>query len=158
PEKSVIYARATVVHASGASVTVTSAQAAALLAWIQQAKQNAGSNPNPTCAPIAKFNAGVFATDVLPILSGDLDLNAVNGQGHGPVGGAAVPHGPDGGPGKFTRPPTAAIATKLQNFACFVTLASPSSSEVLACPLNTPTCRNYPHPGQDVLGGATDYN
>lgn len=158
PEKSLIYTQATVVHASGASKTVTSDEAAALLAWIQQAKQNAGSNPNPTCAPISKFNAGVFATDVFPILAGDLDLNAVGGQGHGAGCAATVCHGTDRGPGKFSLPPAADTATKLQNFACFVNLAAPSSSEILACPLNNPGCRNYPHPGQDVLGGATDFN
>ena len=158
PESSVIYTRSTVVHASGASKTVDSTQAAALLAWIEDAKKNAGNNPNPTCAPIDKFNAGVFTSELLPILSGDLDLNAIDGQGRGAGCRSSACHGIDRGPGKLSLPATADTATLLQNFACFVNLASPAASEILACPTNSPGCRNYPHPGQDVLGGANDLN
>lgn len=158
PGTSVIYTRATVQHAAGASKTVDSAQAQALLAWIEDAKQNAGNNPNPTCAPINKFNAGVFASELLPILSGDLDLNSPGGQALGAGCRSSACHGIDRGPGAFSLPATADTATLLQNFACFVNLASPASSEILACPLNAPGCRRSPHPGQDVLGGANDLN
>ncbi|HEY5950225.1 MAG TPA: hypothetical protein VIV40_32240 [Kofleriaceae bacterium] len=158
PASSLIYTRATVQHASGASKTVDSTQAAALIAWIEDAKKNAGSNPNPTCAPIDKFNAGVFASEVVPILSGDLDLNSPTGQALGAGCRSAACHGIDRGPGKLSMPATADTATLLQNFACFVNLASPAASEILACPLNNPGCRSYPHPGQDVLGGANDLN
>ena len=37
-------------------------------------------------------------------------------------------------------------------------MRTPSTSEILACPLGDPRCRRYPHPGQDVLGGANDLN
>ena len=74
PASSLIYTRATIQHGGGASKTVESTQAAALIAWIEDAKKNAGDNLNPTCAPIDKFNVGVFATELVPILSGDLDI------------------------------------------------------------------------------------
>jgi hypothetical protein len=158
PAKSVIYTRATVVHASGKSATVEGTQAPQLLAWIEDAKRNAGTNPNPTCAPVSKFNAGVFATDVYPILSGDLDLNVPGGLGRGAGCTSSVCHGTDRGPGKLSLLPTADNATRLQNFACFVNLGAPLTSDILACPLNSPGCRHSPHPGQDVFGGATDLN
>jgi len=158
PAASVIYTRATVQHASGTSKTVDSTQAAALIAWIEDAKKNAGDNLNPTCAPLDKFNAGVFASELLPILSGDLDLNSSDGQARGAGCRSTACHGIDRGPGKLSLPVTADSGTLLQNFACFVNLASPASSEILVCPLNNPGCRRYPHPGQDVLGGANDFN
>jgi hypothetical protein len=158
PEKSLIYIQATVLHAGGASKTVDATQAQALLAWITDAKQNAGQNPNPSCAPIDKFNAGVFSSEVVPILSGALDLNAPGGQGRGAGCMSSACHGVDRGPGKLSLLASADTATLLQNFACFVNLSAPSSSEILACPLNTPGCRKDPHPGQDVLGGADDLN
>ncbi len=158
PDKSVIYVRATVAHAGGASATVDEAQGKQLLAWIEQAKQNAGNNPSPTCAPIEKFNVGVFASEVLPILAGELDLNAPGGQGRGGGCMSIACHGVDRGPGALSLPPSAPPATLLQSFACFASLTAPSSSEILACPLNNPGCRRFPHPGQDVLGGANDLN
>jgi hypothetical protein len=158
PDKSVIYVRATVPHAGGGSKLVDEAQSKQLLAWIEDAKQHAGANPNPTCAPIDKFNAGVFASEVIPILSGDLDLNAPGGQGRGAGCMSGVCHGIDRGPGTLSLVPSAPAATLLQNFACFANLTSPSASELLACPLNNPGCRRYPHPGQDMLGGANDLN
>jgi len=158
PDKSVIYVRSTVVHASGASKTVDDAQAQQLLAWIADAKQHAGDNPNPTCAPIDKFNAGVFASEIVPILSGALDLNAPGGAGRGAGCMSSVCHGVDRGPGALSLPPSATTQALLQNFACFASLTSPSASEILTCPLSNPGCRRYPHPGQDVLGGANDLN
>jgi hypothetical protein len=71
---------------------------------------------------------------------------------------SGVCHGTDRGPGTLTLLPGAPATTLLQNFACFANLTAPSSSEILACPLNNPGCRRYPHPGQDVLGGANDLN
>lgn len=158
PASSLVYVQATVVHASGASRPVDATQAAALLAWIEDARKNAGDNPNPTCAPVEKFNVGVFRSEVVPILSGAVDLNAPGGLGRGPGCMSIACHGIDRGPGKLSLLPAADSAAQLQNFACFVNLASPSASEILACPLNTPGCRKYPHPGQDVLGGANDLN
>lgn len=158
PEKSAIYVRATVQHAGGASKTIDEVQNKALLKWIADAKVAAGSNPEPTCAPIAKFNLGVFRSEVLPVLNGDLDLNAPGGVGRGAGCMSSACHGIERGPGTLSLVPTAAPEQILQRFACFVNLTSPSSSEILACPLNNPNCRRYPHPGQDVLGGANDLN
>lgn len=158
PVASLIYVQATTTHASGASKTVDATQAAALLAWIEDAKLNAGKNPNPTCAPVEKFNIGVFRNEVLPILSGALDLNQPGGVGRGAGCMSIACHGIDRGPGKLSLVPTADAAVQLQNFACFVDLNAPSSSEILACPLNSFGCRLQPHPGQDVLDGANDLN
>lgn len=158
PANSVLYVRATVVHGAGASRVVSADQAKALLAWIEDAKKNAGENPNPTCAPLDKFNLGVFTNDLLPVLSGALDLNAPGGAGRGAGCMSTACHGIDRGPGALSLVPTADPATQLQNFACFVNLGAPSASEILACPLNTPGCRRNPHPGQDVFGGADDLN
>lgn len=158
PVNSVIYVRATVVHGAGLSRVVNADQGAALLAWIEDAKKNAGQNPNPTCAPIEKFNLGVFRNEVLPVLSGDLDLNQPGGQGRGAGCMSTACHGIDRGPGALSMVPTADPAVVLQNFACFVNLGAPSASEILACPTNSPGCRRYPHPGQDILGGANDLN
>lgn len=158
PAGSLIYVQATTVHASGLSKVIDSTQAQALLAWITDAKANAGNNPNPTCAPISKFNTGTFASQVLPILSGALDLNQPGGVGRGAGCMSTACHGVDRGPGKLSILPTADPATQLQSFVCFVSLGAPSSSEILACPTNTAGCRVSPHPGQDVLQGANDLN
>jgi hypothetical protein len=158
PASSLIYVQATVRHGSGASRTVDATQGPALLQWITDAKANAGSNPNPTCAPVSNFNVGVFRDEILPILNGSLDLNVPGGQGRGPGCMSTACHGVDRGPGKLSLLATADASTQLQNVACFVNLAAPSSSEILLCPLNQPGCRKQPHPGQDVLGGSNDFN
>lgn len=162
PAASTIFVRATVKHAGGGSRTVGPDDAPAMLAWIEDAKANAGGGGggggNPTCAPVDLFNLGVFRTEVLPILSGELDLNAPNGEGRGGGCMTAACHGIDRGPGALSLVPTEDPARLLQNFACFVDLTSPSASEILACPLDDPRCRRYPHPGQDVLSGADDLN
>jgi hypothetical protein len=162
PASSTVYVRATVKHASGQSTQLTPDSAAAMLAWIEDAKQNAGGGGggggNPTCAPIDKFNIGVFRSEILPILAGDLDLNVPGGQGSGAGCMSSACHGTNRGPGALSLEPNADPADLLQNFACFVNLAAPSTSEILACPLNDPRCRRYPHPGQDVLQGANDLN
>jgi len=158
PAKSLIHVQATVVHGGGASTQIAGAADAQLLTWITTAKTNAGSGGNPTCAPIAAFNLGVFNSEMMPILSGALDLNAAGGIGRGAGCMSSVCHGTDRGPGKFSLPPTADGPTLLQNFACFVNLTSPSTSEVAVCPTNNPGCRRYPHPGQEVFRGADDLN
>jgi hypothetical protein len=158
PASSLIYVQATTVHDGGLSKVIDATQAQALLAWITDAKANAGNNPNPTCAPLEKFNAGTFGSQIVPILSGALDLNQPGGVGRGAGCMSTACHGVDRGPGKLSLLPTADTKTQLQNFACFINLAAPSSSEVLACPTNSIGCRVNPHPGQDVLQGANDLN
>src|SRR6185503_20805555 len=159
PANSLIYIQATVKHASGASRTVTPDQAVQLLAWLEDGKKNAGENPGTStgCAPVDKFNLGVFRSEVLPILSGAVDLNQADGQGRGPGCMSTQCHGIDRGPGKLSLVATAEPAVQLQNFACFVNLNSPSASYILNCPLGL-SCVVDPHPGQDVLGGNDDFN
>jgi len=161
PDQSVIYVRATVAHAGGASTQVDATGAQQMLAWITAAKAAAGTGGggggNPSCAPVNLFNAGVFRSEILPILSGDLDLNAVDGVGHGAGCMSGACHGTDRGPGTLSLVPTADTGTQLQNFACFVNLTNPTASEIISCP-NGGACRRSPHPGQDVFGGANDLN
>lgn len=159
PAKSLLYARATVLHSGGGSTLIAAGGATQMLTWITTAKANAGSGGgNPTCAPVAAFNLGVFSSEVMPILQGALDLNVVGGVGRGAGCTSSVCHGVDRGPGKFSLPPAADGPTLLQNFACFVDLTSPSTSEVVVCPSNSPGCRRSPHPGQEVFRGADDLN
>lgn len=157
PESSLFYLKATTRHGSNLSTVVSAAEAEQILAWIQDAKDNAGDGGNVGCAPVDRFNVAVFRDEVLPILRGDVDLN--NPGGSGAVGCTRGPcHGTDRGPGTLTLSNTADPAQNLQSFACFVDLISPSSSEILLCPLDDPRCRRSPHPGQDVFSGADDLN
>src|SRR5262249_52214649 len=114
-------------------------------------------NSNPSCVPVEKFNLGVFQKEILPILTGDLDLNRADHVGNhiGCVFGSC--HGTDRGPGTLTLKRDADPATNLQNFACFVSRSSPGSSEIVTCPSNA-ACRRSPHPGQEVFQGAQDLN
>jgi hypothetical protein len=136
---------------------VSAEEAATILAWIEDAKENAGDGGPVDCAPVDRFNSGVFRDEILPILNGDLDLN--NPGGGTTIGCTRGPcHGQDRGPGVLYLSPTLDLGTNLQNFACFVDLVSPSASEILLCPLDDPRCRRSPHPGQDVFSGADDLN
>jgi hypothetical protein len=156
PENSIFYQRATTLHGAGASAVVSAEQAAAILAWIETAKQNAGDNP-VSCVDAARFDGPVFRDEILPILRGDLDLNnRAAGVSIGCTRG--VCHGSDRPPGSLILKTTDSPEVNLQNFACFVDLTSPSSSDVLRCPTDDPGCRKYPHPGDEVLTGADDLN
>ncbi len=158
PASSLVYLRAFTRHASGGSAVITDPEAQQLLAWIEDAQDNAGGGPVAGCAPVDRFNSSVFRDEIYPILRGDLDLNNPGGNGLA-IGCTRGPcHGTDRGPGVLYMSDTADVQTNLQNFACFVDLISPSSSEILLCPLDDPRCRRSPHPGQDVFGGANDLN
>jgi hypothetical protein len=157
--KSVIYLQATTAHGGGGSTVVSDQEAATLLAWIQAAVEAAGDSGDDAnnCPPIDRFNLGVFRDEIMPILSGELDLNG-NGAGGGTGCTAGPCHGTVRGPGTLSLDLAASPEDNLQNFACFVNLTTPAASEILACPLNQPGCRRYPHPGQAVFGGADDLN
>lgn len=156
PATSLFYLKATTRHGSGASAVVSAAEGEQILAWIEDAKENAGDGGNVACAPVDRFNVGVFRDEILPILRGDLDLNAPGSTGVGCTRGPC--HGTDRGPGVLYLSDLADPASNLQQFACFVDLVSPSRSEILLCPLDDPGCRRSPHPGQDVFTGADDLN
>ncbi len=157
PETSLFYLQATNRHGAGLSAVVTKAQSTAILDWIKAAAANSGGE-NPSCAPIERFNAPVFAEEILPLLRGDLDYNDLGGGGattgcmRGPC------HGTDRGPGILFLSDTQDAARNLANFACFVELRNPSQSQALLCPLDDPNCIRRPHPGQDVFSGADDLN
>jgi hypothetical protein len=159
PAASLFYLKATTSHAAGASPVVSAAQARAILDWIERAQEVGipGDGVAPSCPPASRFNSGVFRDEILPMLSGDLDLNNRNSVGS--LGCTRGPcHGTERGPGTLFLSSSLDLARNLQNFACFVSPANPSASEILVCPLNDPRCSRYPHPGQDVLGGAGDLN
>jgi hypothetical protein len=157
PESSQFLVQSTTRHGGGASAVVSSTEAATILAWIEDAKENAGDGGAVGCAPLDRFNLGVFRDEIFPILNGDLDLN--QGGGGASIGCTRGPcHGQDRGPGVLYMSPNLDLGTNLQNFACFVDLVSPSASEILLCPLDDPRCRRSPHPGQDVFSGAEDLN
>ncbi len=160
PPASLFYLQATNRHGSGASKVVSAAQGATILAWIEDAKANAGNGGGETanCAPLENFNLGVFRNEILPMLAGDIDFNAAGNQGTGAGCMSGVCHGVDRGPGALSLIPTADPAALMQQVACFIDLTAPSTSEILACPLNDPRCRRYPHPGQDVFSGPEDLN
>lgn len=160
PVTSGFYLQATTKHAAGASAVVSAAESASILAWIEAAAVAAGDSGDDAnnCPPLDRFNVGVFRDEIMPILSGELDLNA-----GGAVGGrtgctAGLCHGTQRGPGTLELSLGRTAEENLQSFICFVNLQAPSRSEVLACPLNQPGCRRYPHPGQAIFSGADDLN
>jgi hypothetical protein len=157
--RSIIFLQSTTRHGGGGSTVISDQEAATMLAWIQAAVEAAGESGDDAnnCPPLDRFNLGVFREEIMPILSGELDLNG-SGDG-GRTGCTAGPcHGTQRGPGTLTLDLAASPEDNLQNFACFVNLTTPASSEILACPLNQPGCRHYPHPGQAVFGGTADLN
>jgi hypothetical protein len=158
PASSLVLLRALTRHASGTSAVISAGQGEQLRAWVEDAKANAGDGGPVGCAPLDRFNLGVFRDEILPILRGTIDLNRA-GAGGTTVGCMRGPcHGTDRGPGGLHLSDALPVASNLQNFACFVDLISPSSSEILLCPLDDPRCRRSPHPGQDVFTGAADLN
>lgn len=158
PDTSLAYLKATTRHGAGASAVVNEKEAATLLAWIKAAADAAGGQ-DASCAPVDRFNLAVFSDEILPLLRGDVDFNEPAGGGGATTGCTRGPcHGTDRGPGILYLGPELDDARNLANFACFVDLANPSSSEVLLCPLDDARCRKHPHPGQDVFGGADDLN
>ncbi|HUH02055.1 MAG TPA: hypothetical protein VML75_08655 [Kofleriaceae bacterium] len=157
---SAFYRQATTRHGGGASTVVSAAEAASILGWIEAAVVAAGENGDQAnnCPPLDRFNVGVFRDQIMPILSGELDLNST-GPGGGRTGcTASLCHGTQRGPGTLELRLDRSAADNLKSFACFVNLQTPSRSEVLACPLNQPGCRRYPHPGQAIFSGADDLN
>jgi hypothetical protein len=155
PDQSLFYLQATHRHGGGNSAVVSADQAEAILAWIEAAKDASGGTPIG-CAPVDRFNVNVFRDEILPVLRGDVDYNNPGGAGVGCTRGPC--HGTDRGPGALTLKTDATPQANLEQFACFVDLLSPSTSNVLLCPLDDPRCIRSPHPGQDVFTGADDLN
>lgn len=159
PDGSTVYIRATTPHNGGTSTQVAAAGAAALLDWITKARDangNQGGDAPPGCAPASSFNLGVFTSEILPIITGEVDLNQP-GQGRGAGCTSVACHGTNRGPGALSMLP-GDPAQVLANFACFVNLTSPSQSEIVLCPLGQFGCRKNPHPGQNVFRDGADLN
>ena len=158
PSTSIILRQATTLHGSGKSTQIPATGKDPLLAWITAAKNAAPTTGDATCAPVAQFNQGTFTSEILPILTGDVDLNQVGGVGRGAGCMSAACHGGSvTGPGKLDLS-SSDPASLLQSFACFVKLDAPTTSEILLCPTASAGCRVALHPGQDVLDGANDLN
>jgi hypothetical protein len=162
PDQSLFYLQATHLHGSGASTVLTSTEASTVLQWITQAKSNATPAPGggaTSCPSPSNFNLGVFQNEIQPILFGTVDLNDRTGTRVTTGCARATCHGVDRTGGALVIKQSATAAENLQNFACFVNLANPINSPILACPLNAPGCPKSPHPGQNVfLTGNTDLN
>jgi hypothetical protein len=136
PTKTVFYIQATTVHGGGVSTQVNAAGATALADFIAKAiaaKGNVDPGNNTGCADPAQLSLDVWIEEIFPILTGEIDLNDQNGEGN--AVGCARPtcHGV-ARPGALTLLASDPPEKQLANFACFVNLASPSSSPVLACP------------------------
>jgi len=160
PAKGIFYVQATTPHSGGASSQIAEATRAAVLKWLTDAKTAAGGAGNEAnnCPPIAGFNQGVFTSEILPILAGQVDLNVAGSVGHGGGCMKAGCHGTDRGAGTLVLINGTDPATLLQNFACFVDVTNPQASEIILCPSNSAGCRKQPHPGDTFFNGATDLN
>jgi hypothetical protein len=158
PNATPLYFRATNAHLG--STAMAAADAQKLLKWITDAKNKAPDNGNVDCAALTNFNLGVFESEILGILNGELDYNEPDRQGRGAGCMSAACHGTSRGPGSLSLIPTAPTAEILQQFVCFVDLTSPSQSEVLLCPSGDTGggCRVNPHPGDDFFDDANDLN
>ncbi|HTE52815.1 MAG TPA: hypothetical protein VK698_18305 [Kofleriaceae bacterium] len=161
PKTSLLYVQATIKHGGGVSTTIDAAGATALEGFIQAAIDARGAVDPGTgsggCANPALLDVGVFEDEILPILNGEIDLNDQNNEGTATGCTRQTCHGV-ARPGALTLIPTDPIETQLANFACFVNLASPSSSPVLLCPSKSPACPKNPHPGDRIFDGADDNN
>jgi hypothetical protein len=156
PRSTLLYAKATVAHGGGASSVVDQETADAMVAWIQAAIRARGDGDGLGCADAAQLDVGVFRDDILPILTGERDLNDPDGGGGTATGCTRSPCHGRPRPGSLTLIPDDPPEEQLANLACFVSLTSPSSSQVLLCPRKDPRCGKNPHPGERIFGDATD--
>lgn len=155
PENSNIYVRSIDSHLGQ---VLSEEDAAALLAWIEDAAEAAEEADVPTdvCADLDTFNQGVFADEIFPILDG-YDLNTERYRGLACTG--AVCHAPGGGSTNLILDPNADAEQNLENFSCFVNFSNPAQSQLLLCAQNLPGCRVYPnHPGGDFFENSNDLN
>jgi len=162
PAGAKLYFKGTNRHAQGTSTTFSAAQAAEVLAWIEDAKNSQGDTPPPGgvgCAPVENFNLGVFQNEIYPILNGTVDLNNAGNPGRsGGCANAVGCHGDENrGNGILILSDNRSALDNLKAFACFVNLDNPSASEALTCPLGQ-ACRRSPHPGANFFFGADDLN
>lgn len=149
PETSSMVVKAKTRHGAGTSKIISPQQEQIFLDWAKKAKDDAGGG-NGNCAPIDQFNVQVFRDEIQPILFGQVGIST------GCSAGAC--HGLDRSGGALVLKESNTPEQNLKNFVCFVDVAQPIRSEILACPLDQAPCRHRPHPGQDVFLGANDQN
>ncbi len=155
PRATLLYVKATQPHSGSTAVDQETADA--LADWIADAVAARGDADDLGCADPAQLDLAVFRDEILPILRGDVNLNPGDDQGIA----TGCTRGPCHGqprPGSLTLIPTDPPEVQLANFACFVSLTSPVSSQVLLCPRNHPGCAKSPHPGDELLVGVDDLN
>lgn len=112
--------------------------------------------PPATCADIAQFDPDVFAEEILPILTGAVDLDDPGSPSIGCTNLAC--HGTDRGPDHLFLGASDTAENNLSRFACFVDLANPPASQVLLCALDDPGCIIGSHPGPAIFSVADDLN
>ena len=155
PRATLLYVKATQPHSGSTAVDQETADA--LADWIADAVAARGDADDLGCADPAQLDLAVFRDEILPILRGDVNLNPGDDQGIA----TGCTRGPCHGqprPGSLTLIPTDPPEVQLANFACFVSLTSPVSSQVLLCPRDHPGCAKSPHPGDKLLVGVDDLN
>lgn len=108
------------------------------------------------CAAQGDFDIDEFAAEILPILTGEIDLN--NPDGGSIVGCTRGPCHGNPRPDAFNLDVTGPIEDNLEAFACFVDLRHPKRSQVLACPSGDERCVTFPHPGAELLKEHGDLN
>lgn len=157
PAASLFLRKATTRHGAAASTVLAAQDGELVLDWIRAAAE-VGDGRDAACAPIDGFNVGVFRDEIFPILAGEIDLNRPGEPAARTGCTAGACHGQERGPGVFYLDPAGTPEEHLAQVTCFVDLLSTTQSEILACPLNLPGCRAYPHPGQDIFTGPEDRN
>jgi len=159
PAHSDVYLQATTRHGGGASALMSATESATFLDWITKAKANtAPTGGGTTCPAPTNFDENVFRDEIMPILTGAVDLNNRNNTTNVNSCTRSGCHGDDRTGGALVLKSTWTPAQNLASFACFVNLTNPTASEILVCPLNQAGCRRNPHPGQVVFANSTDLN
>jgi hypothetical protein len=155
PRATLLFVKATQSHSGSTAIDQQTADA--LVAWIAAAVAARGDGDDLGCANPAQLDLAVFRDEILPILRGDVNLNPGGDQGIA-TGCTREPCHGQPRPGSLMLIPTDPPEMQLANFACFVSLTSPVSSQVLLCPRNHPGCAKSPHPGDQLLVGVDDLN
>lgn len=108
------------------------------------------------CEVVDQLDPVVFANEIMPLLTGDIDLDNPGAEYAGCT--RAPCHGFDRGLGTLFLDESDTAMNNLRRFACFVNLTDPPVSQVLLCPLGEEGCVRYPHPGADLFSGVDDLN
>jgi hypothetical protein len=163
PEQSKFYLQATNPHANGTSAVVSAEDGQKILDWILVAQENAPNNNGPgggtpACAGVENFDLGTFAAEIEPILLGEIDLNDRTDTRVTTGCARTACHGQDRTGGALVIKASNTPAENLAAFACFVNFTNPTSSDILACPSNLPSCSHAPHPGDTIFSSPADKN